>query len=133
MRICLDIDGVICHLRQPHQKYSELAPLPGAIEKIQALKATGHYIILMTARHMKTCGGNTGLVIAKQGKTLMDWLAHHAIPYDEIWFGKPQADVYIDDNGFRFTSWEHITSDGSSLPKNKESTLANAQPCLETL
>lgn len=124
MRMCIDIDGVICNLRKPDQKYSELEPLPGAVEKLQAFKKCGHYIILMTARHMKTCGGNVGLTVARQGKTLLDWLAKHQIPYDEIWFGKPHADIYIDDNGYRFESWETISADGSTFPLSREATVA---------
>jgi len=36
---------------------------------------------------MKTCNSNVGMVVARQGKTLFDWLEKHQIPYDEIWFG----------------------------------------------
>jgi capsule biosynthesis phosphatase len=124
MKICIDIDGVVCELRRPEQTYADLAPLPGAVEKITALKQAGHYLILCTARHMATCNSNIGLVMARQGKTLLDWLATHDIPYDEIWFGKPHADVYLDDNGFRFTGWEQIAGDGSNLPTSREKARA---------
>lgn len=120
MRICIDLDGTICRLREGNQTYADVEPLPGAVAKMKALKAAGHYLIVQTARHMATCGGNVGLVVARQGKTLLDWLARYEVPYDELWFGKPQADVYIDDNGFRFTAWSEITEDGSSLPGNRE-------------
>jgi capsule biosynthesis phosphatase len=120
MKICIDIDGVICELRQPEQSYADVAPLPGAVEKMNALKQAGHYLILCTARHMATCNSNIGLVVARQGKTLLDWLAQHHIPYDEIWFGKPHADVYLDDNGLRFTGWNEILGDGSNLPVSRE-------------
>ena len=46
---------------------------------------------------MATCNSNVGMVVARQGKTLFDWLARNEIPYDELWFGKPHADVYLDD------------------------------------
>ena len=124
MKICIDVDGVLCELRQPDQTYAELRPLPGAVEKTQALKSAGHYLILCTARHMVTCGSNVGLVVARQGKTLLDWLADNRIPYDELWFGKPHADVYLDDNGFRFTSWNEIAGDGSNLPLSHEKSQA---------
>jgi capsule biosynthesis phosphatase len=123
MRICFDIDGVLCPLRNTGQTYSELPPLPGAVEKIKSLKEAGHHIILQTARHMKTCNGNVALVIARQGKTLLDWLAKHEIPFDELLFGKPYADIYVDDNAYRFTDWEQIANDGSNFPKNKEKEL----------
>lgn len=124
MKICIDIDGVVCELRRPEQTYADLAPLPGAAEKMQALKQAGHYLILCTARHMSTCNSNVGMVVARQGKTLLDWLAKHQIPYDEIWFGKPHADVYLDDNAVRFTSWDQISNDGSNLPISREKARA---------
>lgn len=109
MRICIDIDGTICHLRQPNENYSELKPIKGAVNKIKALKDKGHYIILATARHMKTCEGNEGKVIAKQGLTLLTWLKDYGFLYDEIWFGKPYAEIYIDDKGFKFEGcWDQI-------------------------
>lgn len=132
MRMCLDIDGVICSFRGPGQSYGEVAPVAGAVERIRGFKAQGHYIILMTARHMKTCGGNPGLTVARQGKTLLDWLDRHGVPYDEIWFGKPQADIYIDDNAFRFESWDAIAADAGNLPVNREKAAAgHADPAIK--
>lgn len=123
MKICIDIDGVIATLRQPEQTYGDLDPVPGAVRGVQNLKAAGHYIILYTARHMKTCQSNVGLVVARQGKTLLDWLEQHEIPYDEIYFGKPHADIYIDDNAYRFTAWDQLEPDGANLPVSKEKLL----------
>ncbi len=124
MRICIDVDGVVCELRRPEQTYADLAPLPGAAEHIRALRAAGHYVILHTARHMKTCEGNVGKVVARQGLVTLQWLDDHDIEYDEIHFGKPHADVYIDDNAFRFTGWESIDGDGTNLPLSHEKTAA---------
>ncbi len=120
MRICIDLDGVVCRLREADQAYADLEPVPGAVEKLRALKAAGHYIILCTARHMKTCEGNVGLVVARQGAVTLDWLKRHAIEYDEIHFGKPHAQIYIDDNALRFESWDAIAGDGSNLPSSAE-------------
>jgi len=120
MKICIDVDGVICELRQPEETYASVQPRPGAIQKMKALKKAGHYLILNTARHMGTCKSNVGLVVARQGKTLLDWLAQHEIPYDELWFGKPNADVYIDDNAYRFNTWDEIVDDASNLPVSRE-------------
>jgi capsule biosynthesis phosphatase len=120
MRICIDIDGVLCRLREPGQQYADLEPVPGAVEKLRQLKAAGHYIILATARHMKTCQGNVGMAVARQGAVTLDWLARHGIEYDEIHFGKPHAQIYIDDNALRFESWDTIAGDGSSLPTSAE-------------
>jgi capsule biosynthesis phosphatase len=120
MKICIDVDGVLCEIRQSKQNYADVSPLPGAVEKMRALKAAGHYLIIHTARHMKTCQGNVGMIVAKQGKVLLDWLELHCIPYDEIYFGKPRADVYVDDNAYRFVSWDEIDSKGDNLPLSNE-------------
>jgi capsule biosynthesis phosphatase len=107
MRLCIDIDGTICHLKGNLETYSDVLPIPGAVEQLNRLKAQGFYIILNTARHMKTCEANIGKVIAKEGFTLLEWLARYKFPYDEIWFGKPYADVYIDDKALKFEGcWE---------------------------
>lgn len=121
MRICLDLDGVLCELRQEGQSYADVAPVAGAAERVRALRAAGHTIILQTARHMKTTGGNPGLALARQGRVTLEWLARHGFEYDEIHFGKPHADVYIDDNAVRFEGWHRIAPDGSSLPRSRES------------
>ena len=123
MRICIDLDGVICKLKEEGQTYDVLLPVEGACESLQALKENGHYIIINTARHMKTCQGNLGAVTAKISLITLNWLAKYNIPFDEIYFGKPHADVYIDDNAYRFLSWDDIENDGSNLPISKEKQL----------
>jgi len=104
----IDIDGTIAELKKQGQTYENVKINEGAVSKIKALKKAGHYIILQTARHMKTCNGDQGQVIAKIGKQTLDWLKINEIPYDEIYFGKPYADVYIDDLAHQFTAWHDI-------------------------
>ena len=57
----------------------------------------GNTIIIYTARRMRTYQGNLGKVNADIGKITFDSLEKFNIPYDEIFFGKPNADFYIDD------------------------------------
>lgn len=119
-RICIDLDGVIAGFKRNGETYADVSPIAGAREKLEALKQNGYYIIIQTARHMKTCEGNLGLVNAKISKITLDWLEKHRIPYDEIYFGKPWAHIYVDDNAFRFNSWDDIAADGTSFPTNNE-------------
>ena len=111
MRIVIDIDGTICPIKNQGEEYGELQPLPGAVERIQALRQAGHYIILHTARNMATQSGNLGKIMKNVGKTTLNWLERHNIPFDEIYFGKPNAHIYIDDRAFRFTDWEGVTEE----------------------
>ena len=57
---------------------------------------------------METFLGNVGKINAVQGPILYEWLEKYEIPYDEIYFGKPNADVYIDDKGLKFESWKNL-------------------------
>lgn len=109
MRICIDIDGTICPTRQPSQTYQNILPFEGAARTIQSLRQEGAYIIFCTARHMETCNSNIGQVVARQGQVLLEWLKEHGFEYDELWFGKPYAHIYIDDRAFKFKgSWEDV-------------------------
>lgn len=123
MKICIDLDGVICRLKKEGESYQDLVPVEGAPEKLRALKEAGHYIIINTARHMKTCQGNLGMVGSRIALITLKWLEKYEIPHDEVYFGKPHADIYIDDNAFRFSNWEEIDGDGTNLPMSKEKQL----------
>lgn len=103
--IAFDIDNTICERKLGDLTYATVVPFPAAIEVLKDLRAKGHTIILHTGRHMKTCNGNQGQVFAKQGKILLDWLEKWDIPYDEIWWSKPHADLFIDDAAHHHTDW----------------------------
>ena len=45
------------------------------------------------------------------GLITLEWLERYDIEYDEIYFGKPNAQVYLDDRAVRFVSWEEITEE----------------------
>ena len=125
MRICIDIDGVLASFKKEGQTYADVDPIEGSVEVLKMWKEQGHYLILHTARHMKTCDGNVGKVIAKVGQITIDWLDKHGFVYDELLFGKPWAEVYIDDNAFRFSSWEDLKGDAEKvLPQYKEKLAA---------
>ncbi len=46
---------------------------------------------------MKTHDGNVGKCLCDIGQITFDSLKKFNIPFDEIYFGKPYANVYIDD------------------------------------
>ncbi len=111
MRIVIDLDGTICPIKQKHETYADLKPYPGAVEKMRALHEAGHYLIISTARNMATCDSNLGKVMRNVGKITLDWLEQYGIPYDEIYFGKPNAEVYLDDRALRFSDWSAVTEE----------------------
>lgn len=111
MRIVIDLDGTICPIKKNGQMYEDLIPIPGAVEKLKELRTAGHYIIIQTARNMATQDSNVGKVMRNIGKVTLDWLARYEVQYDEIYFGKPNAHLYIDDRAFRFSNWHDVTPD----------------------
>lgn len=108
MRICFDLDNTLCENRMPGQEYKDVLPKEGAAEYLHHLRSGGHYIIIHTARNMVTYNNNLGQVIANQAPVVIDWLARHGFVYDELLFGKPHADYFVDDKGIRFTTFENL-------------------------
>lgn len=101
-RIVVDVDGVIA--KKQDKDYSELDPNNEVVEKLKEYRDKGFYIILNTARNMRTFEGRIGKINAKTAPELTEWLEKHNVPYDEIHFGKPWCGhdgFYIDDNAIR--------------------------------
>ncbi len=97
MRICFDLDNTLVTYPSSPGDYTSVEPVAEMVALAQRLHADGHTVIIHTARRMKTHGGNLGAVIKDIGRITFDTLDKFNIPYDELIFGKPIADVYIDD------------------------------------
>lgn len=106
MRICVDMDGTICKNKILNQDYYDVEPIDGAVETLTELKNKGYYIVIHTARGMRTYENNQGKVIAAHAEKLSKWLNKWNIPYDELLFAKPHVDYFIDDKGYRFDNWK---------------------------
>lgn len=102
MTIAVDFDGVIHGYSEGFKDgtiYDE--PVPGAADALRKLKDEGHKIYIFTTRtnrlfHKKDYGD--------QERAIEEYMNKHDIPFDKIWsFGKPMADIFIDDRavGFR--------------------------------
>jgi capsule biosynthesis phosphatase len=98
LRFCFDLDNTLVSYPKITNDYSSVIPIEKNIAMLRYLKAFGNTIIIYTARRMKTHNGNEGKILADVGKITFDTLDKFQIPYDELHFGKPHADFYIDDN-----------------------------------
>jgi len=96
-RICFDLDNTLVTFPKVTGDYTSVEPIERNIRLLRYLKTFGHTIIIYTARKMKTCNGNIGKIMCNIGRITFDTLDKFNIPFDEIYFGKPYADVYIDD------------------------------------
>lgn len=97
LRICVDLDSTLVTSPVKDWDYSTVKPIPKMIDLVQKWKAKGHTIIIHTARRMQTHKNNVGAAIADCAAQTLKTLEDFKIPYDELLFGKPIADVYIDD------------------------------------
>lgn len=96
-RYCFDFDNTLVTFPIIKDDYTTVKPIEKNIKFLKYLKQFGNTIIIYTARRMKTHNGNIGKINADIGKVTFETLEKFNIPYDEIYFGKPYADVYIDD------------------------------------
>lgn len=96
-RFCFDFDNTLVTFPTVKNDYSTVEPIEQMIKFARFLKMIGHTIIIHTARRMKTHKGNVGSVIADIGFVTLETIKKFDIPCDELYFGKPYADFYIDD------------------------------------
>lgn len=91
LKVCCDIDGVIAS-KTPGNDYGKAMPVENNIQTLNALYEKGFHIVLFTAR-----GYKTGIDWKKMTiRQMQEWNVH----YHELLFGKPDADIYIDDKLF---------------------------------
>ncbi|KAE8451412.1 hypothetical protein EG329_004041 [Mollisiaceae sp. DMI_Dod_QoI] len=121
-RFCFDLDMTLVGVPAVAGDYSTCPPIWKNIKLVQQLHKAGHYIIIQTARRMRTHHGNVGAILKDVGLLTFDQLAKYQIPYDDLHFGKPWADVYIDDlavnanlDTMREIGWLLDESDTSSI------------------
>jgi capsule biosynthesis phosphatase len=102
--VVIDVDGTLAGRRELGQTYAEVTVVRSVVEKICSLKKQGYWIILYTSRNMRTYDGNIGRIMRHTAPVLVEWLARHEIPYDELHFGKPWCGhdgFYVDDRAIR--------------------------------
>ena len=87
-KLVIDIDGVVATLVKSGD-YSKSKPIRENINRINKLKQSGLKIIFYTAR-----GSETEINWEQITK---DQFKKWGLLYDELKFGKPAADLYIDD------------------------------------
>ena len=102
--LVVDIDGTLCPIKRSDESYADLPVEPRMLQRLIELKQDGWRIILSSSRGMRTHDGNQGEILVNVLPTLLDWLKHHKVPFDEIWMAKPwpgHDGLYIDDRSVR--------------------------------
>jgi hypothetical protein len=92
---CFDIDGTLC--TNTEGTYDQAQPYPDRIARVNTLYEAGHKIFLYTAR-----GSTTGI---SWEKLTREQLKSWGVKYHEVYFGKPTANIYVDDKGISLKEW----------------------------
>ena len=95
-RFSFALDNVLVTAPERPGDFGSVKPIERNVQLVRELKASGHHIIITTSRLMEERSGNVGAVIAQCGHSTLQTLAALEIPYDEIHFGQPHADLYVD-------------------------------------
>jgi hypothetical protein len=103
---CFDLDGTLC--TNTEGTYVNAKPFPDRIAKVNTLYDAGCRIAIYTAR-----GSKTGINWADLTK---QQLATWGVKYHELSFGKPYAEIYIDDKCVHCDEW--FGSKGSVTPRS---------------
>ena len=102
--IVMDLDGTLCEKKREGESYADVEPRRDVVEQVRRYKSQGFYIVIATARNMRTFDGNVGRINANTLPVILEWLKKHDVPYDEIHVGKPwqgQGGFYVDDKAVR--------------------------------
>jgi hypothetical protein len=125
LRLCFDLDGTLLTPPRVPGDWASTRPVAANAALARAARAAGHTVIIHSARGADGAGAGAALAA----------LARFDIPFDEIIFGKPRADVYIDARsvnpfvtsvrtlGLPWGSATQASSLPNALPNNKYNSL----------
>lgn len=103
-RIVIDVDFTLCGPKPPGGTYLDCAPREDVIEALRRYQAQGYYVIVQSARQMRTYANNLGEINVHTLPVLMEWMRKHDVPHDEVIVGKPWCGhdgFYVDDRAIR--------------------------------
>jgi capsule biosynthesis phosphatase len=111
-RLVIDLDGTLT--AGETSDYDGIGVNEAVAAQLRAYHADGFEIVLYTARNMRTHQSSLGRITAKTVPGIVDWLARHEIPYDELWVGKPWCGTegfYVDDKAVRPDEFARLSYD----------------------
>ena len=94
-----DIDGTICS--NTNGNYEEAEPYMDRISKINDLYGDGHKIIFFTARGMGRSNNDVDFAYENFYDITYNQLIKWKVKFHDLFLGKPEGNIYIDDKGVR--------------------------------
>lgn len=101
-RLIVDLDGTITV--DSDAPYADKVPNLPLIKRLRDYHENGYEIVIHTSRQMRTFDGNIGKINVHTLPAILEWLARHKVPFDEVVVGKPWCGFdgfYIDDRCVR--------------------------------
>ncbi|TKD50320.1 HAD-IIIC family phosphatase [Sphingomonas baiyangensis] len=123
-RIVIDLDDTITQDRSSAE-YREKLPNLDVVEKLREYRAQGFEIVIHSARNMRSFAGAIGRINVHTLPIVLEWLARHDVPFDEVIMGKPwcgEGGFYVDDKTVRPDEFARLSLDeiyalvGSAAP-----------------
>lgn len=98
--VVIDLDGTLLENLREYKRFCFGAPLPGAREAVDAIRAAGAKVLVHTARW------------PDEHDSVAAHLAAHGIEVDGVLCGKPPAVAYVDDKALRFSGdWAQVLAE----------------------
>lgn len=124
LRWVFDLDETLITLPAKFQDYTSVKPIQRMIDFVNNLYNNGHYIIIHTARGMRTHNGDLEKVKQALKTITVNTLNKFNIKYHELVFGKPIGDIYVDDKSTNPLYWRNnwikpTFGFGWTIPENK--------------
>lgn len=105
--ICFDLDNTICKSYKNNYKLSQ--PIKKNIVFINLLYDSGYYIKIFTSRYMGRSKENIMLAKKRGFKSTKKQLKDWNLRYNELIFGKPSYDLFIDDKSLGYKKdWPNL-------------------------
>jgi len=104
--IVVDIDDTL--LYTINRDFEHSIPYQDVIDKVNEFHNQGWRIVLFTARGAKSCK-TLDERIAKYDAVTRRWLNEHGVLYDELVFGKMNADYYVDDKNISIDEFKSMS------------------------
>ena len=102
-KIIIDLDNTIT-IDDNNLTYENKCPRLDVISKLHEYKSKGYTIVINTARNMRTYDENLDKIKLLTLPIILNWLALHDVPYDDVIIGKPwcgNEGFYVDDRAIR--------------------------------
>lgn len=96
-RLVIDLDGTLCK-QVRSDMYQHARPIADVIKKVNSFYDAGWHVTVFTARGMATYGDRQ-TARDVHGEMTERWLRDNGVKHDELVFGKPAGDIYVDDRG----------------------------------